>query len=159
MSNKSKVEFIQPPNLLKDRVSVLSPTEEHILDDNPMLVDLAREFVERLPGDIKQIEDAFTALKAKPEDDFRITVLFRFVHDLKGLGGTFDYPLISVIGNDLCRFLEMPIAINPARLKVIGFYVDALGMVQRKAITGDGGDKGVRIINALHAMTQKVLQD
>lgn len=159
MSSKSKAEFIQPPNFLKDRVSILNPVEDLTLDDAAILTDLAKEFVARLPEDIKRLEEALAKLKTNPEDDFRITVLFRLSHDLKGLAGTFDYPLITVIGNDLCRFLEKPMDMTPARLQVIGFYIDAIKMVQRSRITGDGGQRGIRIINALHAMTQRVLKN
>lgn len=158
MSNINKVEFIAVPNTLKDRVAVLDSAEDLSLDDRSILVDLSAQFVERLPDDIKRIEQAYENLKASPKDDFRSTVLFRLVHDLKGLAGTFDYPLISVIGNDLCRFLEYAEVLSPPRLQVVGFHIDAIKMVVEKRITGEPGERGLHIVNALHAMTQKVLQ-
>ncbi len=159
MSDKSKVEIIQAPSTLQDRATLLTSDENHPLDGNPVLQDLTEQFVQRLPEDLKRIENALTALEASPHDDCRVTVLFRLVHDLKGLAGTFSYPLISEISHDFCRFLEMPQSMMPRRLAVLRYHLDALKVVHRKRITGDGGDEGMRLINTLHTITQKAMQD
>lgn len=158
MSNANKVEIIAVPNTLKERVTVLESSDELTFDDSSILVDLSQQFVERLPDELRRIDQAYEGLKTSPHDDFRCTVLFRLVHDLKGMAGSFNYPLISIIGNDLCRFLEYAEALTPARLHVIGFHIDAIKRVVDKRITGEPGEQGTRIVNALHAMTQKVLQ-
>lgn len=126
---------------------------------NSAIDDLAEEFVQRLPDEFKRIDAAYAALQAAPGDKAQRTLLFRLVHDLKGQAGTFDYQLITVIGNDLCRFIERPIEMTPQCLKVAGFYIEAMKVVAKKRMTGDGDEHGLRMINTLHSMTQKVLQE
>jgi len=159
MNNKPKAEIIQPPSTLRDRVSVRNDEDVDFSAANNAIDDLAEEFVQRLPGEFKRIETAYAALQAMPDDESRRTVLFRLIHDLKGQAGTFDYQLITVIGNDLCRFIERPIEMSPRCLKVAGFYIDAMKRVAEKRMTGDGDEHGIRMIDTLHSMTQKVLQE
>ncbi len=159
MNERPKVEFIRPPNLLKDRLSSPDAGGVDYGAAYSVIEKLAVEFVQRLPDEFKAIEAALAALAEKPGDASRRSGLFRLVHDLKGQAGTFDYMLITVIGNDLCRFIERPIAMTPRCLKVMGFYVDAMKRVADKRLTGDGGGQGLSMIDTLHRMTQKVLSE
>src|SRR5262245_24653758 len=76
--------------------------------------------------------------------------LYRMSHDLKGLGGTFDYRLITTIGEALCslinnadlpddRFLQRRIIAHVAALKAIHQF----------DLKGDGGSEGERLLATL----------
>ncbi len=147
------------PPLLKGRTSIRRIGKMNFSEADKAIDKLAREFVKRLPEDFQRIEAAFAALEAKPEDTARRTVLFRLVHDLKGQAGTFDFSLITIIGNDMCRFLEKPVALNPSALMVLRFHIDAMKWVAEKRITGDGDEHGQRMIDTLHGMTRRVLEE
>jgi len=159
MSDKPKVEIIQPPQQLRDRVALRDKDDVDFSDADAAVNRLAVEFVARLPEELGEIENALTAMEVAPGETAPRLALFRLVHDLKGQAGTFDYLLITVIGNDLCRFLERPIPMSPRCLKVVHFHVDAMKQVAEKKITGDGEGHGLRMVNTLHSMTQKVLQE
>ncbi len=165
MSDETKAEFIKQPNPLHERVSANansgagSAGQIDFAAADQVIADLGKEFVARLPGEMKAIKDAVRALQANPADKALHDGLFRLVHDLKGQAGTFDYMLISVIGNDLCRFLERFTPLTLRGLKVVGFFVDAMQTVTDKRMTGDGHGLGTRMIDTLHRMTQKVLQE
>ncbi|NQU56724.1 MAG: Hpt domain-containing protein [Rhodospirillales bacterium] len=159
MNNKSEPEIIETPNLLLDRVSKNDKAETDFSAADEVIYALAKEFVQRLPDEFTRIETALAALETTPDDETCNSELFRLVHDLKGQAGTFDYILISVIGNDLCRYIERPIAMTPRRLKVLRFHVDAMKRVAEDKMTGDQHEHGLRMINTLHSMTQKVLQE
>ncbi len=159
MNNKSDAEFYQPQTHLQDRVEICDAGKLDFSAADSVIDDLATEFVQRLPSELTDIEAALVALEETPGDASKRMILFRLVHDLKGQAGTFDYLLITVIGNDLCRFIERPIALSPRCLKVAWFHVDAMKRVVAKGMTGDGNGHGLKMIDTLHRMTQKVLQE
>ena len=157
MPGKHKAIFIQPPITLADRMSALGFKDADLSEADKAIDRMAIDFVHRLPNELQRIENALTALKEKPDDNARRTALFRMVHDLKGQAGTFDYVLITVVGNDLCRFLEKPIPMLPRCLKVAELHLEAMQRIAQDKITGDGEELGLRLVSTLHRMTQKVL--
>ncbi|MBF0248251.1 MAG: Hpt domain-containing protein [Alphaproteobacteria bacterium] len=162
MNKSPKVEIIQPPNLLRDKVTKLDGGDGVDVDlsaVHAVIDNLSVEFAERLPGELTRIELALADLTEDPGSIDKRKHLFLLVHDLKGQAGTFGYMLITVIGNDLCRFIERPVALRFRCLKVMSFFVDAMKRVCDEKMTGDDPARGQKIIDALHAMTQKVLQE
>ena len=157
-SKKSDVEFIIPPNRLLEKVAKCEGVERSFAAAEETVSQLSKEFAERLPLELSQIEKAFLRFREDPEDEKLWEHLFKLVHDLKGQAGTFDYDLITVIGNDLCRFLEHSAEMTPPRLTVVGFFIDGMKRVVANEIIGDGGDFGRNIVDSLHQMTQRVLQ-
>jgi len=158
ISSDEDVVFM-PPNSLRAKVSVAEAEGPDFDRIEAGLAELGKEFVARLPGEIEAINQAFSAFSAMPQDEDAKKALFRRIHDLKGQGGTFKYDLITTIGNDLCRYIERPIAFTERRLAVVGFHIDAMSRVQRDAITGNGGALGERMVGTLRGMVKKVLDD
>lgn len=66
-------------------------------------------------------------------------------HDLKGLGGTYDYPLVSRIAGSLQRVLERPVP--DARL--VDAHVDAIHAVVRDAIHDPQHPVGLALAESL----------
>jgi len=157
MNTNQKVEFVQVPNTFVNTDLEDMPDDAMFSMADDVIARLAVEFIERLPDDLLKVEEAVAALEAAPNDKDCYTALFRLVHDLKGMAGTFDYMLITVIGNDLCRFIERPVPITPRRLKVVRFHLEAMKLVEQKRMTGADNPQGMRIVDTLHSMAQKVL--
>lgn len=155
---KHQVEIIHPPSL-KDRIFGAPPSEIDFSAVDSVIDNLGQDFVNRLPKELEIIGHALVSLEKNPDDSARASILFRHVHDLKGQAGTFDYNLISIIGNDLCRFIERPIPWTPRRLKVANFHVEAMKTVAKQRLTGLGGEHGQKMVDTLHSLSQKVLQE
>lgn len=153
------VEIITPPNALRDKVIPRSDKRVDFDAANKAIAELGAEFVARLPNELSAIREEFDAVRLSPDDPRARDRLFRRVHDLKGQAGTFGYRLITVIGNDLCRFLEQPVSLTDRRIKVVGFHIEAMERVARERITGTGGDQGMKMINTLQGLTYKVLNE
>lgn len=66
-------------------------------DFDAMLAELNREFMERLPTTLDEIDSAFAALatNAAPEDPLLLDTLYRLLHSLAGSAGTFGQPLLG----------------------------------------------------------------
>ena len=92
--------------------------------------------------DLERLDAAFRAAPARDE-------LYRLAHDMKGQGGTVGYPLITAIGDSLCRFLEGRRTLDRAALEVARRHVEALRTVIAHRLSGDGGARGAEVIEAL----------
>ena len=75
------------------------------MDD--MMARLRREFLETAGDRLDEMEGLVDAVRrGMAGDSSRLSDLRRLAHSLKGMGGTFGYPLISVISHRLEDFLE-----------------------------------------------------
>jgi hypothetical protein len=80
--------------------------------------------------------------------------LFEAAHDIKGQGTSFGYPLLSRIGQSLCRVGHSGPheGFSPEALKVVAAHVDAMKIILEKRIRGDGGALGARLAEKLEGM-------
>jgi len=77
--------------------------------------------------------------------------------DIKGMGGTFGYPLMSAVAKSLNNFAKTLDDANEVQLTVIRHHIDALHVILAQSITGEGGQTESDLLGALHAATQKVM--
>lgn len=64
-----------------------------LLEEEPELFDIVAQFVERLPSQLADISRAL--------DEQIWPILKQEVHDLKGLGSSFGFPIISEIASHI----------------------------------------------------------
>ncbi len=159
MATDAKIEFFDQPNDLRDRISTgATPSVDFDAADDAIR-ELGIEFVARLPEELARIVSAFDDVKVASEDSARRTILFRLVHDLKGQAGTFDYDLLTTIGDDLCRFLERHFDLTRVRLQVIGYHIDAMMLIMKERLTGTGGAQGEKMVGTLRRMVERVVEE
>lgn len=111
------------------------------------LADLSRSYLVWVTADLVRLDDCLAHMLSHPEDwSEGLSRLFAIIHDMKGQGATFGYPLISDLGGRLCRLLEAspePTAENRRRISVLAA---AMGRVIRDRLAGDGGEDGRRLL-------------
>jgi len=73
--------------------------------------------------------------------------LFKIAHNAKGQGATFGYPLITDIGEHLCRYIERVPEIQSDEMAVIREHIQAMDTVLKEKLTGDGGETGQALLN------------
>ena len=76
---------------------------------------------------------------------------------MKGQGGSFDYNLITIIGDSLCRFIEKKKEYKQADIEVLEVHVNSIRLVITNGMKGDGGEVGKRILQGLNAVVSKKL--
>jgi HPt (histidine-containing phosphotransfer) domain-containing protein len=75
------------------------------------------------------------------EDDplsriFILTTIAELAFDIKGMGGTFGYPLLSHLAKSLKDFIATLALPNEAQLEVISIHVDAMYVVLAQGVRG-----------------------
>jgi hypothetical protein len=75
---------------------------------------------------------------------------FRLSHDLKGLGGTFNYDLVTRVGDSLCGLIRNDaVRDNRSLQRRIMAHVAALKAILLFDSTGDGGVEGEELLATL----------
>jgi len=159
MNINQKAQSVQTSNEFTGVDLDEMPDEDMFAKVDDEIASMAVEFAKQLPDEILKISEALSELEATNDEKDSCTQLFRLVHDLKGIAGTFDYMLITVIANEICCLIEPPEPITADRLKVVRFHVEAMKLVQQKRMTGTDNPQGVRIVDTLQLLTKKVLQE
>ncbi len=68
--------------------------------------------------------------------------------EIKGLGGTFSFPLLTAIAKSLNAFVRGRDSVTAVQLKIISFHIDALYVVLFSRIRGQGGDTESALLHA-----------
>ena len=76
--------------------------------------------------------------------------VFTIAHDVKGQGGSFGYDLMTVVGNQLCRFIEVREDWPDASLALVRKLLDAMRRILAEGLEGDGGAMGAALLADLH---------
>ncbi|MDP6430383.1 MAG: Hpt domain-containing protein [Rhodospirillales bacterium] len=159
MSDQSG-KVIRPPNTLSQKVTVGGPgaVDAAALERaESVIANLAGDYIDWAKEDIKRLESIFNDLKSGSGDaDKAITDIFQISHDIKGQGGSFDFPLMTIIGGQLCAYIEKrKEAVDAGVLEVIGLHINALQLVISQNLTGDGGAVGDQLLTGLEKVIEK----
>jgi HPt (histidine-containing phosphotransfer) domain-containing protein len=126
-------------------------------------IDLDPQAIARAEAALAEISAGFPALAAGVLDGMEAAWaacqgrgaaeagrrLHRGAHNLKGEGGSFGYPLVSVVAASLCLLLEHGYARIPEGRPAIEAHLAALRAVLAARLTGDGGTAGRDLLAAL----------
>ena len=106
---------------------------------------------------IKRLEGVFAGMKDGSGDlDQLAQQIFQISHDIKGQDGSFGYPLMTIIGGQLCAFIDKrKKAVDAGAVEVIGLHINAMQLVVAQALTGDGGAIGDQLVTGLEKVIEK----
>ena len=141
---RRKAEFINPPNLLKDKVGSGGLSED-ILDKAQALLEnntvdfqpLANMYLDGLMHGIEHTKNS------APTDDqeYLISTMLYPAMQLKANGGMFHYSLVTTIADRLIQFLEVIETPDIEAIEIVlAFHTTIRAVIQGK-IMGDGGDQ------------------
>lgn len=152
-----------PPNNLARKLSMSrgkGPDLEKLLAKaDAELEKLADSYTEWVQDDVVALVRSLAA--ARTDTDRKaahLEELYTVAHDMKGQGGTFGYGLVTQIGRSLCHFIDSSDDIGDREFQVIEAHIDALRVVVREAVQGDGGEIGRQIVAGLGQAVERVLK-
>jgi len=149
------VEIITPKTSLADKVQRSEgASAEQLFDAAQTAIDTqALAYLGRIRGDLVEVKSAIDiALGADDRRDAAIDRLFTLIHNMKGQGATFGYPLVSQIGALTCSILQQSRPASDARLRIVKAHIDALGIVIEHNLAGNGGPLGVKLVERLEEL-------
>jgi chemotaxis protein histidine kinase CheA len=160
MGDDPKVEVITPPDNLKDKVKSggSGGVDEKVLARAEAVVAaMGGDFIQWAEKDLKSIQQAVENLKPETADQKKfLNTIFQISHDIKGQGGSFDFGLLTAVGDSLCRFTEDREQANAAEIEAIKLHVEALKLVLNERLKGDGGETGKALLDGLRQVVAKL---
>lgn len=153
MSQENSGQVIQVPNTLRlkvgGRFGAIDPSA--IAKAEAALKSLSGNFSQWLNDEVTKLEGARQRVKSEGMTPETMESLYLRAHDLKGLGTTYEFPLITRIGASLCRLIDDKDKRMQAPMALIDAHIDAIKAAVRDEIKTDEHPVGKALIQALEA--------
>lgn len=138
MTNKSAAEVIQVPNMLKLKVGGRGGIDmAAIAKAEAALKSLSGNFAQWLNDEIVKLEAARQDVRAHGLTAETVETLYLRAHDLKGLGATYEFPLITRLAASLCKLIDDPDTRLSAPMFLVDAHIDAIKACVRDDIRVD----------------------
>jgi hypothetical protein len=139
LSDNNQGQMIQVPNTLRlkvgGRLGVIDPAA--IAKAEAALKSLSGNFAEWLQDEVTKLEAARTRVKTEGLTPEASENLYLRAHDLKGLGATYEYPLVTRMAGSLCKLIDDPGKRAQAPLFLIDAHIDAIKAAVKGGIQTD----------------------
>lgn len=156
---KITVRYYRTRNRLLDKAGGIGASAESAAFSPELLEETAAAFEEAISDYPDWVQETLNKLTALVEvcskfPDKRI-VTYKLVqeiaHEMKGQGGTFGYPLVSIFGDGLYDFTGPQAGLTDNHVQIIKAHVDAMRATINGRIQGDGGQIGTELKMMLSA--------
>ncbi len=161
-----QVRIYRRRNRLKDKIGGLggAPGESGGLSSEAMaraqaeFAKMAEDYPDWVGGYINGLFKELDLAMPKPPDSRspNFSRMNQLAHELKGQGGTFGYPLISVFGKSLFDFTSISAGTSDNQLEIVKAHIDAMQAVVKGRIGGDGGAIGGQLVRSLNEAIKKL---
>lgn len=138
--NNSKRNKIQPSRFLGDKVpNTGGPSPEQAITQ---ALSLGNELIESYQGwaidDLQKLWEEYKSVTPMDEQpEILIRNLYDMSHEVRGHGGTFGFPLISLFADSLCKYLDSQNSLNQRVLDIIKLHILAMKAIFRQDLKGD----------------------
>ena len=151
MTNSAQV--IRPPNTLRAKVGggFGGINADAIAKAEEALKAMSGQFSQWLQDEINKLDAAQAAIRAEGYNTKTAEGLYFRAHDLKGLGATYQYPLVTRLAGSLCKLLDDPSKRLDAPMKLVDAHIDAIRAVVRDQIQTDDHPTGRVLSETLEA--------
>lgn len=148
MNKPSGAQFIQPPNTLRmkvggSRFGGIDPAA--LAKAEAALQNLSSQFDEWLNDELVKLDAARAAIHAQGYTTATAEALYLRAHDMKGLGGTYGYPLITRVAASLCKLTDEEHVRMKAPLFLIDAHLDAIKAIVRDQIKDENHPVGTAL--------------
>lgn len=158
MSDNPSVQVIQSPNMLRLKVGgrLGGIDASAIAKAEAALKSLSGNFGEWLNDEVAKLEKARERVRAEGVTRETTESLYMRAHDLKGLGATYEFPLVTRIAGSLCRLIDDPETRENAPMFLVDAHIDAIKAAVRDGIKTDTHPTGRMLAEALEAQVAQL---
>lgn len=145
--------FVQPPNPLRNKVRRTggpSP-QAAILRALNAAEDLMDTYQGWAVDDLAKLWKAFEDTQLASGQGVRLAEMFDITHAIRGEGGSFGFPLVSVVADSLCKFIEPRSRLGRPELEIVKVHILAMRAVFKQGLKGSqpGLERELRQLLAL----------
>jgi hypothetical protein len=145
-------QVIRPPNPLRAKVGGFGGIDaDAIAKAEAALKAMSAQFGQWLNDEIAKLDQAQADIRAKGYTPETAEGLYFRAHDLKGLGATYQYPLVTRIAGSLCRMMDDADKRMQAPAALLDAHIDAIRAVVRDEIQTDEHPTGRALAETLEA--------
>lgn len=158
MSDNPTVQVIQAPNTLRMKVGGklggIDPAA--IAKAEAALKSLSGNFTEWLNDELVKLETARQRVRTDGLNTETAETLYLRAHDLKGLGATYEFPLVTRIAGSLCKLIDDPETRMEAPMFLVDAHIDAIKAAVRGDIRTDEHPVGRKLVEELEERVAKL---
>jgi len=151
VSQQNPGQLIQVPNTLRlkvgGRFGAIDPSA--IAKAEAALKSLSGNFAQWLQDEVVKLEAARQRVKAEGLTAETMESLYLRAHDLKGLGATYEFPLITRIAASLCRLIDDKAKRLTAPMALVDAHIDGVKAAIRDNIKTDDHPVGQVLVTEL----------
>ncbi len=151
MSNPAQV--IRLPNTLRLKVGgVFGGIDAGaIAKAEQALQAMSSQFGQWLQDELVKLDQAQAEIRSAGYNAATAEALYFRAHDLKGLGSTYQYPLVTRLAGSLCKMMDDPARRMAAPMVLLEAHIDAIKAVVRDGIQTDDHPVGKVLAETLEA--------
>jgi Hpt domain len=156
-SHQATVQHFRPENRLKAKLgkNVGAFDAAAIARAEAAMAALSDQFGDWLNEELAKLEAAHKLLSAPGSGDAELESFYRTAHDLKGLGTTYGYPIVSQFAGSLCKLLDSPTARANAPRSLLSGHVSAIVASVKQKITSSDHPMGKALLIELQGQVSK----
>jgi len=158
VSDNPTVQYIQAPNTLRlkvgGRLGGIDPAA--IAKAEAALKSLSGNFSEWLNDELVKLESARQRIRTEGLTAETAETLYLRAHDLKGLGATYEFPLVTRIAGSLCKLIDDPETRLDAPMFLVDAHIDGIKASVRGDIRTEDHPVGRKLVEELEDRVNKL---
>ena len=157
MSQQNSGQVIQVPNTLKlkvgGRFGGIDPSA--IAKAEAALKSLSSNFAAWLQDELTKLDAARARIRTDGWNTETAENLYLRAHDLKGLGATYEFPIITRMAGSLCKLIDDPETRLGAPMRLIDAHIDAIKAAVRDDIKAEDHPVGKVLVQELERQVRE----
>ena len=159
MSQNNAGQVIQVPNALRLKIGggAVALDNNVIARAEAALKSLSGQFSQWLQDEIDKLDASRAAILQQGATPETMESLYLRAHDLKGLGTTYEYPLITRVASSLCKLLDEPDKRAQPPMFLIDAHIHTIKAAVRDNIRDAGHPIGKVLVEELEGQVKDLL--
>lgn len=161
VKNEKAGEIIRPPNNLKRKIGGKLPeVDPHaIAAAEAALASLSNNFEDWIKAETDKLENTWEVAREEGMSSAAGKELYNTAHDLKGLGTTYGYPIVTQIADTLCSITITQQLRDMAPVFLLDAHVKAIYAAVKTGIKESSHPVGKELVSELRNKVAAFLKE